>query len=336
MPASLVPNGRQYFADINGAPLVGGSVAMYVPLTLTPANTWEDSAQTILNTNPIILDSRGQATIYGTGSYRQIVSDSLGNVIYDAEIAAFQESVFGAQVVLASATTTDLGAASSNNILISGVTTINSFGTSASLANPIYLLQFGGILQLTYNATSLILPGAANITTAAGDSALVEVTNAVSGYWRVFAYFSGATGGSNGTAAAQNIGTSGANVPLLNGNNTWSGSNSFIKQTYSPPITLIPVGGAVTPDFSTGNNFVITITANLMINNPLSPQLGQSGVIAILENNAGLSLSWGTSWKAPGGIGGVTLSGVNAATDHYAFYVNNGTFIVVTPLLNAT
>jgi hypothetical protein len=30
-----------------------------------------------------------------------------------------------------------------------------------------------------------------------------------------------------GTAATQNIGTSGANVPLLNGANTWSGANSF-------------------------------------------------------------------------------------------------------------
>jgi hypothetical protein len=30
-----------------------------------------------------------------------------------------------------------------------------------------------------------------------------------------------------GTAATQNVGTSGANVPLLNGNNTWSGTNTF-------------------------------------------------------------------------------------------------------------
>lgn len=33
-----------------------------------------------------------------------------------------------------------------------------------------------------------------------------------------------------GSAATQNTGTSGANVPLLNGNNTWSGSNTFSTQ----------------------------------------------------------------------------------------------------------
>jgi hypothetical protein len=36
-----------------------------------------------------------------------------------------------------------------------------------------------------------------------------------------------ATNFTPGTAASQNTGTSGANVPLLNGNNTWSGTNSF-------------------------------------------------------------------------------------------------------------
>lgn len=41
-----------------------------------------------LNTNPIILDSRGQAVIYGNGSYRQILRDSLGNLIWDKPVYA--------------------------------------------------------------------------------------------------------------------------------------------------------------------------------------------------------------------------------------------------------
>lgn len=83
MPAVLLPNGKQQFIDINGAPLVGGTVGMYLPATLTTKNTWQDSGQTILNTNPVVLDSRGQALIYGVGPYRQIVRDSLGNLIWD-------------------------------------------------------------------------------------------------------------------------------------------------------------------------------------------------------------------------------------------------------------
>ena len=83
MSASQLPNGKQQFIDINGFPLVAGTVGFYIPGTLVPKNTWQDSAQTILNTDPVVLDSRGQAIIFGTGTYRQIVQDALGNLIWD-------------------------------------------------------------------------------------------------------------------------------------------------------------------------------------------------------------------------------------------------------------
>lgn len=88
MVAALLPNGKQQFIDVNGFPLVAGTVGMYVPGTLAAKNTWQDSGQTILNTNPIVLDSRGQAIIYGAGIYRQIVRDVLGNLIWDQLTAA--------------------------------------------------------------------------------------------------------------------------------------------------------------------------------------------------------------------------------------------------------
>lgn len=88
MTASLLPNGKQQFIDINGKPLVAGTVGMYVAGTLIPKDTWQNSIQTILNTNPIILDSRGQAIIYGTGVYRQIVKDAQGNLIWDQLVAS--------------------------------------------------------------------------------------------------------------------------------------------------------------------------------------------------------------------------------------------------------
>ena len=87
MTATLLPNARQTFVDINGKPLVSGFVYFYVVDTLIPKDTWQDSGQTTLNTNPVVLDSRGQATIYGSGSYRQVLTDSLGNTIWDGETA---------------------------------------------------------------------------------------------------------------------------------------------------------------------------------------------------------------------------------------------------------
>lgn len=63
--------------------LAGGSVAYYVPNTLTPKQTWANYTQTTLNTNPVTLDANGCATVYGTGMYRQILKDSLGNTVWD-------------------------------------------------------------------------------------------------------------------------------------------------------------------------------------------------------------------------------------------------------------
>ena len=72
-------------------------------------------------------------------------------------------------VDVASATTTDIGAAASRNVRITGTTTITGLGTVA--AGIARLVRFAGALTLTHNGTSLILPGGANIATAANDAA---------------------------------------------------------------------------------------------------------------------------------------------------------------------
>lgn len=78
----------------------------------------------------------------------------------------------------------DLGTVPGRYISITGTTTITAFGTIK--AGTIKYLKFADALTLTHNATSLILPGAANITTAAGDTAIVVSEG--SGNWRCLAY----------------------------------------------------------------------------------------------------------------------------------------------------
>lgn len=85
---------------------------------------------------------------------------------------------------VASATTADIGAAASNFVSITGTTTITGLGTIA--AGAMRWVKFGGALTLTHNGTSLILPGAANITTAAGDTAVFVSEG--SGNWRCLGY----------------------------------------------------------------------------------------------------------------------------------------------------
>lgn len=76
-------NGKSAFTDANGRPLIAGNVAFYSVGTNTPKDTWRDPAQTVLNTNPVMLDARGEASIYGSGPYRQVLRDFAGNLIWD-------------------------------------------------------------------------------------------------------------------------------------------------------------------------------------------------------------------------------------------------------------
>lgn len=94
---------------------------------------------------------------------------------------------------VASAATCDIGAASGRYVHITGTTTITAFGTKT--AGVVRILTFDGILTLTHHATSLILPTGANITTAAGDTAVMVSEG--SGNWKCVAYSR-----ANGTALA--------------------------------------------------------------------------------------------------------------------------------------
>jgi hypothetical protein len=109
-----------------------------------------------------------------------------------------------AEADLASGATCDIGAQNTPFVRITGTTTITSFGTNY---NGPRFVRFSGALTLTHNATTLVLPGAANITTVAGDSCVVTP---ISGGWVVSQYQrTGAPGGLySGAAQATTSGTS--------------------------------------------------------------------------------------------------------------------------------
>jgi hypothetical protein len=112
--------------------------------------------------------------------------DSTDATTLVGDLRAIQAGIryYFSQDTIASAATTDLGSKEAGYLSISGTTTITSFGTvSAGIRK---YIKFDGALTLTHNGTSLILPGAANITTAAGDVALMESLG--SGNWRCLFY----------------------------------------------------------------------------------------------------------------------------------------------------
>lgn len=93
---------------------------------------------------------------------------------------------FGALTNLASAATTDLGTIPSQFVNVTAANTISSFGSSATIAAPIFLVTFAASLTITYNAVSLLTPTATNIITQAGDLALCQYLG--SGNWKILQF----------------------------------------------------------------------------------------------------------------------------------------------------
>jgi hypothetical protein len=133
------------------------------------------------NATSLILPTGNNITT-AAGDTCVAVSDPSGNW----RVRSYQKAdgtFLVAESNVASAATCDIGAASTAKVNVTGTTTITSLGAAA---NALRFIRFSGALTLTHNATSLILPGAANITTAAGDTCVA--LSDPSGNWRLFAF----------------------------------------------------------------------------------------------------------------------------------------------------
>lgn len=64
MAGAQIGNPKPQFFDASGNPLVGGTLTVYLAGTTTLTNTWQDRAQSTLNTNPITLDARGECSLW--------------------------------------------------------------------------------------------------------------------------------------------------------------------------------------------------------------------------------------------------------------------------------
>ena len=65
---SLAPTPKLQFFDANGAPLAGGLLYTYEAGSTTALATYTNSTGLIANTNPIVLDSRGEANVWLSGA----------------------------------------------------------------------------------------------------------------------------------------------------------------------------------------------------------------------------------------------------------------------------
>jgi len=75
-------NPKFQILDATGAPLSGGKVSTYEAGTSTPKTTYSDRGLVTANANPVILDSRGEAIIFFSGSMKIVVTDSDDTAVY--------------------------------------------------------------------------------------------------------------------------------------------------------------------------------------------------------------------------------------------------------------
>ena len=91
-------------------------------------------------------------------------------------------------------------------------------------------------------------------------------------------------------------------------------------------VVALTAAATVTPNFSLGNNFSLTIDQTTTLGNPTNLTAGQSGAIAITQDaSTAYALTYGSYWKFEGGAPnfGTTLS----ATSTIVYYVVSTTHI---------
>lgn len=165
---------------------------------------------------------------------------------------------FAASVDVASSGTTNIGAAASNSVRITGTTTITAFDTvDAGIRRTV---RFAAALTLTHNGTSLILPGGQNITTVADDTA--EFLSLGSGNWICLSYKYARKAAKRVTSEASNA------TPTPN-----------IDTTDVHIITALAAGATFGAPTGT-------------------PTQGQQLIIRIKDNGTARSLAWNAAYRA--------------------------------------
>lgn len=87
MSATLSPVAKMQFFKADGEPLVGGLLYTYEAGTLTPKVTYVDSGGVQQNTNPVVMNSRGECNLWLApgGAYKFALHDALNTLIWTVD-----------------------------------------------------------------------------------------------------------------------------------------------------------------------------------------------------------------------------------------------------------
>ena len=183
---------------------------------------------------------------------------------------------------IASASTVNLSTATGWAVTITGTTTITAF--SSQTAGNAYLLTFSGILTLTHNATSLICPSGASITTAAGDTAIALSLG--SGNWKILDY----------TRA------DGTPIALPSSAVTLTGTQTLTNKRITPRVQAVTSSATITAASDSEDGCVVTALAiGTNIAAPTgTPTQGQRYWFRIKDNGTARAIAYNSIFRAVG------------------------------------
>jgi hypothetical protein len=141
MTAVLTPAPKAQFLTNNGEPLVGGKLYSYAAGTTTPLATYTTYAGTIANTNPVILDSRGEANVWLTSGvlYKLALYDADNALIWTVDnVSSRDDGIFTGPV--AGTTATFSGALTAASGAFSGAVS----GTTGTFSGNVQMASANG------------------------------------------------------------------------------------------------------------------------------------------------------------------------------------------------
>lgn len=212
-------------------------------------------------------------------------------------------------------------------------------GTTANFSSGVFTTQVSGATVAgpthtgaTANFSSGVFTSSVSAATVTGNVGQFTTLTTVTGIFTSGNFSSGlvasgviqsTTGGfrfPDGTTQTT-AATATANAATTTGVQTFTAAQrgAVVVQPYSTGIAL---------NFSSGNNFQITLTGSTTLQNPTNIASGQAGVVTIIQGTAGNTMAFSTGWLYPGGSGSTpSLTATSGAVDLLVYYTKDASSV---------
>jgi hypothetical protein len=313
--AVLTPVAKMQFLDATGAPLVGGLLYTYAAGTTTPQASYTDSTGATANTNPVVLDARGEANVW------------LASATYKFKLASSDNTELWT-VDNISAPTSSLSPVLSGNVTIDS----NSAGPALKITQtgtgPVLRVQDSvdpDVTPFIIDSTGQVGIGTQSPSTALDvDNGVIQLSSSGVSRTTISADASNSTinspstrglilstGGTPRITIASGGGVTFSGAVTASGGATITGNVAVTGTLSSTGALTVSSGGAAI----TGNSTVtgtLNATSTLTAQNGLTVSAGGAGITGLLTANSGVSVP----------SGNVSVTGTVTATTFTGAWTN--------------